>query len=182
MDWLISLNSVATIDWIMPLISLAISTIVSTVVGLIVTRVIKKHFDKKDLKEDETRRKLIEADQIRDQQIRQERREDVEHAITKALAPVQTKIDLIGKKLDDNTDGTITLLRDRMKVKKDQLVDRGWATSSDVASWNDLYQSYKKLGGNHFKEYVDQWKHEVESLPFEKVKTSRGANKSKKND
>lgn len=170
------------LTWVVPLISLVVSTVVSTAVGLIVTRIIKKHFEKKDAEENEIRRKLAEADQLRDQQIRKERREDVENAITKALVPVQTKIDVIDEKLDENSDGTVTLLRDRMKDKKDRLVERGWATGSDVASWNDLYQSYRKLGGNHFKEYVDQWKHEVESLPFEKVKISRVSKKSKKND
>ena len=168
-------------SWLMPVISLIVSTIVSTAVGFIVTRYLKKHFDAKDEREAENRRKLAEADALRDQQIRRERQEDVINAITKALEPVEVKIDRIDTKLDENSEGTVTLLRDRMKDKKDQLVDRGWATSSDVASWNDLYQSYKKLGGNHFKEYVDQWKHEVESLPFEKVKLTR-VKKAKKND
>lgn len=28
-----------------------------------------------------------------------------------------------------------------------------------------MYQDYKNLGGNHFKEFVDQWKAEMNALP-----------------
>ena len=40
----------------------------------------------------------------------------------------------------------------------------------DKASWMELYNTYGKLGGNHFKEYVDGWKDDVKNLPTEKKK------------
>jgi len=43
----------------------------------------------------------------------------------------------------------------------------------------ELYNTYKSLGGNHFKEYVNAWKQELEDLPLQKVSSTRG-NKSKK--
>lgn len=37
----------------------------------------------------------------------------------------------------------------------------------------ELYTTYGRLGGNHFREYIDQWKEEVNDLPLEpKKKTS----------
>jgi hypothetical protein len=50
------------------------------------------------------------------------------------------------------------LLRDRYR-------ELGYASRNDKAAWNQLYNDYRDLGGNHFKEDVDQWKDEVNSLP-----------------
>ena len=37
----------------------------------------------------------------------------------------------------------------------------------------ELYNTYAKLGGNHFKEYVDAWKQELDELPLKKKTTRR---------
>jgi hypothetical protein len=57
------------------------------------------------------------------------------------------------------------MLRDRMKAILDECRAAGYATTSTVANWHELYNTYKTLGGNHFREYVDAWKQELESLP-----------------
>jgi hypothetical protein len=55
-----------------------------------------------------------------------------------------------------------------MKQARDHYMAQGYASASDVASWNELYNTYSKLGGNHFKEYVDAWKADVDKLPRER--------------
>lgn len=74
-------------------------------------------------------------------------------------------MDRIENKLTSNSEGTVTLLRDRMKCLKDEYEERGYAKDGDKANWKELYDSYKNLGGNHFREYVDQWKLTIEKLP-----------------
>lgn len=75
------------------------------------------------------------------------------------------QMDRIENKLTSNSEGTVTLLRDRMKCLKDEYEERGYAKDGDKANWKELYDSYKNLGGNHFREYVDQWKVTIEKLP-----------------
>ena len=76
-------------------------------------------------------------------------------------------IDQIKAQTTLTSTGTLTLLRDRMKTSLNFCRKQKWACSSDKANWFELYNTYKTMGGNHFKEYVDQWKQEMESLPSE---------------
>ena len=55
-----------------------------------------------------------------------------------------------------------------MKHTLDECKKVGYASTSEKANWNELYSSYKKLGGNHFREYVDEWKKEMNQLPHQK--------------
>lgn len=56
-----------------------------------------------------------------------------------------------------------------MKSNLDAYKEQGYASDSDRAAWNELYQDYKELGGNHFKEYVNEWRSTIESLPKTRV-------------
>lgn len=125
-------NSVA--PWLVPVLTLVTTTVITTVTGLVVSRKVNDHFRKKDEEDARTRRALEEAAELRDKNIREQRIEDVQNAVEKGLIPVQEKIDVLSDKLDNNTDGTLTLLRDRMKWKKDQLVKQGSASSADIAN------------------------------------------------
>lgn len=81
------------------------------------------------------------------------------------LVEMSAEIKEIKQDLADNTVGTVTILRDRMKQILDDCRDAGFAPTSTKANWTELYNTYRSLGGNHFKEYVDAWKHEMETLP-----------------
>lgn len=78
-----------------------------------------------------------------------------------------------------NTKGTVTLLRNDMKKSLDKCRDRGYATTNDKANWNELVSTYEELGGNHFREYVNAWKAEMDALPI-KPKTKKRLVESKK--
>lgn len=85
--------------------------------------------------------------------------------VNKKLDDISTEIDHIKHDLADNTVGTVTILRDRMKAILDDCRDAGYATTSTKGNWHELYKTYAGLGGNHFREYVDAWKHELDELP-----------------
>ena len=104
--------------------------------------------------------------------------DELKTIITNANAPILAEITAIRRDLSLNTKGTVTILRNDMKKSLDFCKDRGYATSSDKANWNELYTTYAELGGNHFREYVDVWKQEMDSLPIKK-KTRQKLNEKK---
>ena len=87
------------------------------------------------------------------------------HPINSKLDNITKEIADIKQDLADNTVGTVTILRDRMKAILDDCREAGFASTSTKGNWHELYSTYKSLGGNHFKEYVDAWKEELEELP-----------------
>ena len=95
-------------------------------------------------------------------------------------APLRADIAEIKHCLALNTKGTVTMLRMDMKESLDALNDKGFASSSDVANWKELYKVYGELGGNHFAEYVDAWKKELEDLPPKKKSRRRLVEANKK--
>jgi len=104
------------------------------------------------------------ADQRLKNTVRDVFKEEV-HPINIKLDNITKEIEAIKSDLADNTIGTVTMLRDRMKAIKDECKHEGFASTSTKANWHELYNTYKSLGGNHFKEYVDAWKEELEELP-----------------
>lgn len=119
------------------------------------------------------RAELLNAQEDRDnaelEEMKQKRYEDrLRSIIQEEIKPIKLELEGIKEQLTDNTRATVTELRCDMKDHRDRYIDKGFATSSEKAAFNDLYNDYKGLGGNHFKNYVDQWKEDVELLPSEK--------------
>lgn len=147
--------------WIITIITLIISTAISTIVSTTVKRAVDKKMDKNLAEQKE----LLELRSEKDQR---ELNARMAETIKEELLPLTEKIDVISTLMSLNKEGTVTLLRESMKQTRDHFLDKGYATTSEVASWHELYNTYKKLGGNHFLEYVDTWKEEIEDLPREK--------------
>lgn len=91
--------------------------------------------------------------------------------IKESIQATEQHISEVKEDLKCNTVGTVTLLRDRMKCSLEYCKRIGYTTSTDLANWHELFNTYKRLGGDHFKEYVNAWKDEMESLPCEKEKS-----------
>ena len=89
------------------------------------------------------------------------------------IAQIDVKLDGIKKDLDANKSATVTGLRTDLMILRDRFRDQGFASRNDKAAWEQLYKEYAQFGGNHFKEYVDQWRDEVEELPSE-LEQSKG--------
>ena len=95
---------------------------------------------------------------------KKEKQEEIREVIKDELAPLKRSLDTLEVNLDKNTKGSVTLLRNDMKTSLDMCRKQHYATATDKANWNELYNAYTELGGNHFKEYVDQWKEEMASF------------------
>lgn len=54
-----------------------------------------------------------------------------------------------------NHKATVTSLRSMMKSLRDRYIQQGYADTGDKGTWNELYEDYAEMGGNHFKQWVD---------------------------
>lgn len=155
-------------DWLT--IVIAVVGLLGTVLGVLgvsgyIGERAKHKAEVRNKQEDRTAAELQEvAEQRLHATIRSAFKEEIA-PVNKKLDDISTEIDHIKHDLADNTVGTVTILRDRMKAILDDCRDAGYATTSTKGNWHELYNTYRSLGGNHFKEYVDAWKEELEELP-----------------
>ena len=156
-----------------------ISIIVTSVISLLALFGVGIYFaDRAKYKAGKKNRKEQEREEAE-----QKRRDDtLRQIIREENKPLDDKIDnlvLDTKEIKDdlaaNTKGTVTILRNDMKKSLDFCKNKGYASASDRANWHELYNTYGELGGNHFKEFVDAWKEELDSLPSKpkKVRTKK---------
>lgn len=87
--------------------------------------------------------------------------------IREELAETKTGIRELSSKIDISFEADTTLLRDRMQCSLNYCRNQGFATVDDKANWKCMLESYRKLGGNHFKEYVNEWEKAMNELPTE---------------
>lgn len=144
-------------SWVITIISLIGSTALSTLVGSIIKNKVSKKMDEQ--------KELLE---LRQHELDIKQKASFEQALNEGLKPLSNQITDLSTLVENSTCGTITLLREDMKQDRDYLIDQGFASASDVASWHELYHTYAALGGNHFREYVDAWKEDVDNLPRER--------------
>lgn len=155
-------------DWLT--IVIAVIGLIGTVLGVLgisgyLGERARHKAEKKNRQEDKTEEELQAAEDKR-------LHDAICGAVRQENAPINAKLDNITKDIEemksdlaDNTKGTVTLLRNDMKKSLDYCKRQGYASTSDRANWHELYNTYKNLGGNHFKEYVDAWKEEFDELP-----------------
>lgn len=133
----------------------------------------KHKAQKVNKKEDEAEAKKLEDQQKLRELEHEKYKTELTDIITKAISPIASDVAQIKTDLAKNTEGTVTLLRTDMKNLLDRFKDRGYASAGDRANWNELYSTYDRLGGNHFREYVDGWREELLNLPFKKETANR---------
>ena len=143
--------------WLTILLALGGSTLVSLIVTAVWRKAEYQHnrfkeFEKKDAEE----KQRAEA---QERQLKWEAKLENE-----LIKPLSDKLDAIQSDLLANKNATVSSLRADMMLLRDQFRHKGYASGNDKAAWNQLYKDYSDLGGNHFKEYVDQWKEEVNKM------------------
>lgn len=134
---------------------------------------------KEDEEESQHLKDLADLEEIRYERYKQGLREIISEEnkpIIESISTLKNDIALIKSNLGLDTEGTITILRNEMKRSLDFCKERGFAKDSDKANWIELYNTYAKLGGNHFKEYIDVWKCEMERLPLKIKKNQKKQN------
>ena len=145
--------------WVIAVISLIGSTALSTLVGLLIKNSVAKKVDEQ--------KELFE---LREKQEKLNRKQEFEEVLETQLGPISNKLDDLSNTAKTNTKGTVTLLRESLKQARDHLLAKGIVSASEVASWHELYNTYQECGGNHFKEYVNAWKADIDGLPRENTK------------
>ena len=166
MDWSEVLN------WIIPIIvSCIVTTAIGTALGFLIKHFLTKYFTKIE----KERQEKIKKEDAEKAELAKYRKQDedeklanlISGAVEKVNKPIIEKVNEIDEKLKQDREATITVLRSKMKTLRDQYKAQGYADSGDKATWNELYKNYQAMGGNYFKEFVDQWKKEVNDLPYE---------------
>jgi len=145
----------------------------------------KHKAEKKNKQEDQAEEQLQAMADLRLKNTVREVFKEETICINDKLDTITGDVNEIKRDLADNTKGTVTILRNDMKKSLDFCKRQGYASSSDRANWHELYNTYGELGGNHFKEFVDAWKQEFDSLPSTPPETSpkkRVSKSSKKED
>lgn len=82
------------------------------------------------------------------------------------IQPLMKEVDKIEQDLSIDKQATIASIRNEMYNLWKKCEERQTASVTEKANWNELYDAYTKLGGNHFKEYVNQWKNGMDELPL----------------
>lgn len=155
-------------DWLT--IVIAVTGLIGTVLGVLgisgyLGERARHKAEVKNRKEDQTEEELQSA---ADKRLKDSIRgvfQEENKPINDKLDNITTDIVEIKEDLANNTKGTVTLLRNDMKKSLDYCKRQGYTSTSDRANWHELYNTYKGLGGNHFKEFVDAWKEEFDELP-----------------
>ena len=123
--------------------------------------------NKKNKKDDETEEALRQKDIEERRALVLEVSKPLIESVNKQLTDIRKEINGLSRDIKLNTSATVTSLRCTMKSSLDRCKDKGYASSSEKASWNDVCSEYRDLGGNHWKNYVNQWSVEMNSLPGE---------------
>lgn len=154
--------------WLTVVLALGGSATISTLIGIIGKR-IDRNVDKKQAYQQEQERQTRElAEQAAAEIRRKERQAAIVAEIKSVVGPIQEQLTDVLEALSEDKKATVVTLRSSMKTLRDKYLKQGFADAGDKATWNELYENYKDMGGNHFKEYVNQWKSEIENLPYDR--------------
>lgn len=82
------------------------------------------------------------------------------------VSDIRSDMSEVKKQLELDKEATVVQLRTTMKSKRDEFCSQGYVESTDKSNWIELYNRYRDMGGNHFAEYVDGWKQDIENLPI----------------
>ena len=168
-------------NWANSLLSAVFSLVVVGIIGLIIQHYIKRTLNRRDKEQqeklDKETKKQLEYEELKHQKRAAERKEEIKDTVDTALTPIKNKIDEIDSKIDTVTDdlnkdreATVVQMRVNMMNLHSLYKKQGFADSHQKATWNELYNKYRDLGGNHFAEYVDAYKDDIEALPTEQKK------------
>lgn len=145
---------------------ISIITITISILTLLGLGVIMKNFwdDRNDEVKASKAAKREKAKKARQEEIREVIRQEIK-PLQDAINDVDQKVGDVQKDVKKLRVSMVTIDRIVMKIALDGYERQGYTSSSDRAAWKELYDNYEGLGGNHFKEYVGEWKTHLEALP-----------------
>lgn len=139
-------------NWLSVTLSILGSLGILTCIGKLIFDTIVKH----------TKIKMSEIQKY-EEQLKEEK---LCKTIRQEIQPIRDDLSEVKHQLLLDQKATILELRSMMKEQRDTFCAQGFIETSDKSNWMELYNSYAEMGGNHFKEYVNGWKNDVEQLPI----------------
>lgn len=115
-------------------------------------------------------------------QLHEDQMNEIRNIFDEKILPLKDSLDKLSAQSAEINKGTVVLLRDRMRCSLQYCKKQGYCDSADHANWMEMYNEYKALGGNHFAEYINAWKTELDNLPVEKPKAVRKTQNTKGKD
>lgn len=164
-----------TASWLEPttiisVIGALLAIVLSVSIPTIVKRHLQKYLDEKDAKN-------AELEQLRHEKRRVERKSEIREIVLEGVKPIQdhvveldAKVDDIKESLRKGQEASVVQMRVTMMELHDRYMKQGYANVHDKSTWDELYSRYSELGGNHFSEYVNRYKEDIDKLPSEKCK------------
>lgn len=146
--------------WLQIILSLGGSTIVSLIVTSIWQKIVSAHQKQKEYE--------IEAKHQMEQTRNEQLSNNILAELKTKLDPLQGSINSLVHESQLQHEATILSLRANMLTVLNLYRHNGYADKHEKATWNEIYDQYRKEGGNYFKVYVDAWKDEVNSMPEKK--------------
>ena len=134
-------------DWVIAVVSIAGSTAVTTVIGFLVKRMLDKYFAKKDKEEEDRRTALAEAEKIKEERLREERRQDVKQIVKEEIEPLNAKVDILTDKVSKTEEGTLSSLRNDILTCYYRCLEKGYRGDWDYENIHHLYDAYFDLNG-----------------------------------
>ena len=141
-------------DWVIALISIAVSALISGVVGYIVKRTLDRYFKRKDDDERLNQARAEELEALRDERVRQQRREDIREIVKEEIQSLSDKVDVLTDKVTKNEEGTLASLRNDILTCYYRCREKGYRGNWDFENIHHLYDAYIKLNGNSFIEDI----------------------------
>ena len=159
------------VQTILSIIGLVFSGLTLFGFGAIMKQFWKEKHDKKKASQNDEKEKA-----------KKERQEEIREVMRDEIAPLKEGISKLQEEMKKVKTNMVTIDRIVMKRTLDAYKAQGYASESDIAAWKELYDTYKDLGGNHFREYVGGWKDALEKLPTKDdfLKNKKQNNKSEK--
>lgn len=89
----------------------------------------------------------------------------IKSLMTEKIDPIRTDINNIQERMIESKQAEILSLRCEMLDIYHRCKTQGYAEESDRVTFDELYNRYHKLGGNHYVDFLNTIKYEMLELP-----------------
>lgn len=155
-----------------PTVTIALISLAGICVSAVIGPLIVNHSSaKREEKREERHNKELE-ERKKEEAIKAKRDAEWQLKVEQMVDPIGKQVNQIEQRMNEseekqdrieqmllrNEDATILSLRVDMKAIRDRVVDNNLVPDQgEKITWKELYKTYYKHGGNHFKEAVDEW-------------------------
>lgn len=97
--------------------------------------------------------------------IKEENLNEIKTIIDSAISPINSNVQQIQNRLNEEKQTEILNLRCEMLDIYHRCKSQGYAEEADRVTFDELHDRYKRLGGNHYSDFLNNVRHEILKLP-----------------